>query len=462
MTQPVDAVLIGAGERGALSYAPYALANPQELRFVAVAEPIPERRERFAQVHQISPDRVYSDWRSLLEQPRLAQAALICTQDQEHAAPALAALRLGYDVLLEKPMATTAEECRLLVETARQTGRQLHVAHVLRYTRHFQKMRQVLQSGVLGQVVHVSHSENVSWWHMAHSYVRGNWANQAESSPIILAKTCHDFDILVWLFGRCQKLSSVGSLLHFRPENAPPGAPPYCLDGCPVAEECPFYAPFIYLGVRPLMRSFAASASQPLRGLVQTHLKAPWLTRAASRVIPPLRRMADYRELPLTAVAHDPTPENVMEALRRGPYGRCVYLCDNDNPDHQVVMMEFSGGISVTLTLHGHSHIEGRRMSIFGSHGSLEAHFGLGGSRIEVSEHRSGRRTVYDTSALTDGGHGGGDFALMEAFIRALRTNGEMALTLAEQALESHLMAFAAEEARRQRTVLGRSAFQAG
>jgi predicted dehydrogenase len=460
MSQPVDAILIGAGERGALSYAPYALAYPEQLRFVAVAEPDPDRRERFARQHDLPADRVFPSWEPLLEQPQLARAALVCTQDQLHTAPTLAALQAGYDVLLEKPMATTAEECRLLADAARQAGRQLHVGHVLRYTRHFKKMFQLLQAGVLGQVVHVSHSENVSWWHMAHSYVRGSWANQAASSPIILAKCCHDLDLLVWMFGRCEQLASTGSLLHFCPENAPPGAPPYCLDGCPAAGACPYYAPFIYLGLKPLFRSFAASASGLKRLAVSTYLRAPGLVRALSRVVPPLREMTGYRGLPVSAVALDPTPENVLEALCEGPYGRCVYHAGSDNPDHQVVMMKFSGGVSVVLTLQGHSHIEGRRTQIYGSRGTLEAHFGLGGSYIEVLEHRSGRRTRWNTSASsTTGGHGGGDFGLMAGFIQSLRSEAGQALTTAEQALESHLMAFAAERARREGTVLGRDAF---
>lgn len=448
MSDPISAILIGAGQRGAEAYGPYALHHPDRLRFVAVAEPNPARRAAFAAQHHIPAENQCESWEELLTRPQLARAALICTQDTQHTGPALAALRAGYDVLLEKPMATTEAECRSLVETAGQLGRQLHICHVLRYTRHFQTMHSILRSGVLGQIVNVAHRENVSWWHMAHSYVRGNWANRAASSPMILAKCCHDFDILLWLLDRnCLSLSSVGSLVHFRPENAPEGAPDYCLDGCPAAETCPYYAPFVYNGLTPLWRSIAATSRGLARIATRGHLAAPGLTHRLSRVVLALRQIEEYRGWPLTVVAADPTPEKVHEALRSGPYGRCVYHSDNDVVDNQVVLMGFEDGISVTLTMHGHSHLEGRTTRIEGSRGTLLAHFGQGGSWITVDEHRSDRHTRYDTGTLSSSGHGGGDFGLLDAFTHALQEGGP-ALTTARQALASHLLAFAAEEAR--------------
>lgn len=449
MNSPLTAILIGAGQRGAEAYAPYALRHPDQLRFVAVAEPIPERRQRFAEQHHLPEQSVFESWEPLLTQPKFAEAALICTQDQQHTAPTLAALRAGYDVLLEKPMATTLEDCVQLVHAAEQSGRQLHICHVMRYTPHAQKLREVLQSGVLGEVVNISHRENVSYWHMAHSYVRGNWANLSRSAPMILAKCCHDFDILLWwLERRCERLSSTGSLLHFRPENAPTGAPLRCTDGCPAADVCPYYAPRIYLELAPLWQSFAESASGFNRFAVQTHQRNPKLVQAFSPLYPPLRTLSHYRSWPLTVLAVDPTPENIMDALRHGPYGRCVYHCDNDVVDRQAVLMHFEGDLPVTLTMHGHSHIEYRTTRIEGTRASLQAEFGTGGSWIEVRQHHPDRHTRYDTSANPEQGHGGGDEALMASFVRSLRGETSQALTLARQSLESHRMAFAAEQAR--------------
>jgi predicted dehydrogenase len=459
MPAPVEAILIGAGNRGAEAYAPYALRHPEQLRFVAVAEPDPARRERFAAHHHLPAERQFPDWEALLAGPRLGQAALICTQDQLHTAPALAALHAGYDVLLEKPMATTPEACRQIVAAVAQTGRQLQVCHVLRYTRHFRQLREIVQSGRLGQIVDVAHRENVSYWHMAHSYVRGNWRNQAQSSPMILAKCCHDFDMLIWVLGgHPERLYSLGSLAHFRPEFAPAGAPPRCLDGCPAASTCPYYAPFIYIELLPIWRSLAASTAGYARLAVELQLRAPWLIKALSRAVPPLRQLSDYRGWPRSVIAADPAPENLLEALRTGPYGRCVYHCDNDVVDHQVVAMQFTGGTSVTLTMQGHSYLEGRTTRIEGARATLQAFFGLGGSWIDVHEHRSGRRTRFNTSDLVTG-HGGGDAGLMAAFVRSVRQGSSPGsssqsgaaggpLTSAQQALESHLLAFAAEKSR--------------
>lgn len=446
----VDAVLIGAGQRGANDYAPFALRYPNQLRFVAVAEPLAERRARFSLQHQISHDNQFENWETLLANPQMARAALICTQDQMHVGPALAALRAGYDVLLEKPIATTQEGCRQIVSTAVELNRQLYVCHVLRYTRHFQTMRQILQSGVLGQIINLDHRENVSWWHMSHSFVRGSWANRDESSPMILAKCCHDFDILLWILGRkCERLSSVGKLVHFRPENAPAEAPERCLDGCPASETCPFYAPFIYVDLLPLWRNVAETSTGLIRLAIQAQLRAPGLVKALSAVAPIMRQVSNYRGWPRSVVTLDPTPESVLEALKTGPYGRCVYHCGNDVVDHQVVLMQFEGDISVTLTMHGHSHIEGRSTRIEGSHGQLQAFFGLGGSWIEVSEHRSGRSTRHDTTSEVGAAHGGGDEGLIAAFVRNIQEGRtQQASELAQQALESHLLAFAAEDAR--------------
>lgn len=461
MPKPIEAILIGAGQRGAEAYAPYALQHPERLRFVAVAEPDPVRRARFAAQHAIPLERQFPSWEELLAQPQMGEAALICTQDWQHTGPALAALQAGYHVLLEKPMATTAAECRQLVAASESTGRQLHICHVLRYTRHFQKMREIIQSGALGRVIDVAHRENVSFWHMAHSYVRGNWRDSSQSSPMILAKCCHDLDILPWLLGRsCVRLSSTGALTHFRAENAPPGAPLRCTDGCPASQDCIYYAPWVYQEMIPFWRSFAETASGFNAAAVHTYLDHPDAFRALAKVIPALRQAANYRGWPLTVLANDPTPQAIDQALREGPYGRCVYHCDNNVVDHQVVLMQFEDDISVTLTMHGHSHIEYRTTRIEGTRGRLLAEFGNGGSWIEVADHRTERHTRYDTSAAAGEGHGGGDHILLGAFLDSIQGRSEQTRSTAREALASHLMAFSAEAARLNGCVMEASTFR--
>ncbi len=217
MPQPLELVLIGAGQRGAVAYASYASAHPEQVRIVAVAEPDPVRRQRVAEQHDIDDDRTFETWEELIAAGQLGQGALVTTQDQMHVAPAVAALQAGYDVLLEKPMAHTLEGCIKLVQTAEATGHVLQICHVLRYSPFWRTLHGVLTSGRLGEIITVEHRENVAYWHMAHSFVRGNWRNKALSSPMILAKCCHDLDILTWNLAQpVARLSSVGSLLHYR------------------------------------------------------------------------------------------------------------------------------------------------------------------------------------------------------------------------------------------------------
>lgn len=407
---PITAVMIGAGTRGYYSYGPYALEHPDELKFVAVAEPNPARRERFAKAHNIPPERQFVSWEDLIAKGQLADVAFNMTMDQEHYPSTMAALEAGYDVLLEKPMAHRLEYNVALVQAAERTGRLLQVCHVLRYTPFFSTLHSILESGRLGDIITVEHRENVVYWHMAHSFVRGNWRNVETSAPMILAKCCHDLDILYWnLNESVRRLNSFGSLLHFRAENAPPGAPMRCTDGCPVADECPFDARRIYLNMN----------------------NTGW---------------------PAVTITEDLSYEGRLKALQEGPYGRCVYHCDNDVVDHQIVNMEFESGTSVALFMHGHSYEESRTMRYDGTRASLRGKFDYRSGWIEIWDHVTNRRIDVDIPPA-DSGHGGGDFGVVRSFLRAVRGEGE-ALTTAREALESHLMAFAAEEARLNGTVV--------
>jgi predicted dehydrogenase len=401
----VEAVMVGAGGRGRLAYGPYALDHPDEVRFVAVAEPDDARRAEFAEAHGIPRASQFRSWEELVERPPLGVAALNATMDRTHHASTLALLATGYEVLLEKPMATSPRDCVDLVQAARRAGRMLQICHVLRYAPFFRAIHDIVRSGRLGGLVSVDWRENLAYFHFAHSFVRGRWSNSSRSAPMILAKCCHDLDQLVWILGSAPcRVASFGSLRHFKRGRVGHEIPERCTDGCPLADECPYFAPRVYL-----------------------ELGGTW-----------------FRD----AVSLDPSPDAIMRGLQVGPYGRCVYRCDNDAVDHQVVLLEFPDGQAASLTMQAASHVEGRTIRLDGMRATL-----LGDesrNELVIHDHRSGASEIVRPQVPEGSGHGGGDFGLMAAFVASLQGSGggDHMLTGAEDSLESHLLAFAAEEAR--------------
>ncbi|MGN0308844.1 MAG: Gfo/Idh/MocA family protein [Lachnospiraceae bacterium] len=404
----VTAILIGAGNRGAEAYASYALRYPGELSFIGVAEPREERRREFAKKHNIEEKYALGDWEELFAFGRLADFCLICTQDHLHIKPLFRAMELGYDILCEKPISPFKEEMTVLKEAAKQYKGMLSVAHVLRYSPFFRKIKEIIDKGILGEIINIQHMESVGYWHMAHSFVRGNWANTKESCPMILAKCCHDFDILLYLAGeKCKRVSSFGRLSHFQEKYAPGDAPLRCTDGCSHRDDCPYFAPRFY----------------------QEHPRA---------VIDGFRKVVSMEE----------SEEGLLEALRTGPYGRCVYRCNNDVVDHQVVNLEFESGLTASLTMSAFTNLCERKITIQGTRGELTGNMEL--NRIEVTDFLTGNHTVYGLN--TPGtGHSGSDVSMMKeltALIAAGRQSENVSKAL--EAIDSHLIAFAAEDSRLQ------------
>lgn len=395
----ITAVVLGAGSRGEI-YGSYALTYPEELKIVAVAEPKADRREKFAKDHGIPEENCFASWEDLLARPKMADAAFVCTLDDAHLAPALQALEKGYHILLEKPMSNKEAECIAIEQAAAKAGKTLAVCHVLRYTPFYQTIKGLIDKGAIGEVTALSQIENVAYWHQAHSFVRGNWRNSRETSPMILQKSCHDMDILLWLAGKnCKKVSSFGSLRHFTPENAPENAPQRCLDGCPHAETCLYYAPKLYLTG-----------------------KTDW---------------------PVDVLTTDLTPAGITKALREGPYGRCVYHCDNDVVDRQVVNLELEDGVVCSFVMSAFTANSTRQLKILGTKGHIQADM----SKREIWLWPFGGSAYQVPMEEATSGHGGGDFGLVRDFLHVLREGGE-SRSSARQSLQSHLICFAAEKSR--------------
>jgi predicted dehydrogenase len=387
-----------------------------------------------AELHDLDDDRCFATWEDLLAKGQMGEAAIITTQDQMHVEPAVAAMARGYDVLLEKPMAHTLAGCVRLVQESERMGRVLQICHVLRYAPFWRQLHEILAAGVLGDIITVEHRENVAYWHMAHSFVRGNWRNKALSSPMILAKCCHDLDVLVWnLPGRVKRLSSVGSLLHYRAESVGPEIPSRCVDNCPIEPQCPFSAIGIYLDYE---RTFPDARKGMAAEGIDPEAPDRW---------------------PFNVISPDRSRAGRLRAIQEGLYGRCVYRCDNDVVDHQSVLLELENGASVNMIMHGHSNQEHRSMRYDGTRATLRAR-ALEPGEIEINYHGGKtERILVDSGAV---GHGGGDEGIMADFVQVLR--GEIApLTTARVSLESHLLAFAAEEARLRGQVVDMAAFRA-
>ena len=409
--KPISVIVIGAGSRGR-TYSRYAEMFPQGMKVVGVSDILPHRVKFLGDKHNVAPEMRFGHFREVFASgKKLADAVLICTPDDRHYEPCMKALSLGYDVLLEKPCAQTEKECRDIVAQAKKYGRMVAVCHVLRYSPYFIAMRQVLRSGVIGDIVSIQHMEPIQYAHMAHSYVRGNWRNSKETTPIILAKSCHDLDMLRWLIDKpCKTIVADGSLHLFKAENAPEGAPLKCTDGCPHEATCPYSAIDIYVRRKAHLGVFDLNGNRDPEFIMQ-RLKAP---------------------------AYD-------------SYARCVYHCDNDQPDHYVAEMVFEGGETAAFSMEAFSPRGGRRTRVMGTKGYIEGD----GAVFTVTDFRTGKQQIWnkklsDIPEYKDAGHGGGDMALARDFVNAvgLQDPGQLSSTI-DVSLESHVMGFAAERSRK-------------
>jgi len=432
-TKPTG-VVIGAGDRGAHAYVPLLLEEPGLGTVVGVAESDPQRRAAFAARFGLAEAACFETAAALLAAPRRADFALIATQDADHVGPALGALEAGYHVLLEKPMAVREQDCERLLAASERSGKQLQICHVLRYAPLYVAVADVIRSGALGEIVTIQHSENVSYWHYAHAYCRGAWRNRQQSSPMILAKSCHDLDLLYWFAGAPPEvLTSVERPTQLRAENAPAGAPEFCIEGCPHADTCVYDAVSMYRDLTPLL------------------LDARMKSRSRGGEAPPsdVPKASGWTHWPVSVISQDSTPVGVDRALRQTRYGRCVYrVGDNDQPASQSVSVRFANGVQASFTMHSTSYREGRETRIDGTRGSLVAGFYNTEQHLVVHDHKSGQaRNVPLASAA--GLHGGADPALFRAFLAALRGEQEPA-TSARESIWSHRMAFAADRCARE------------
>ncbi|MBQ8201959.1 MAG: Gfo/Idh/MocA family oxidoreductase [Clostridia bacterium] len=407
----ITVAIAGMGSRGMNTYARCLERYAGRAELVAVADIRPDRVKVAAERYGLKPERCFDSVESLLRQPKLADVLFICTPDDVHYQPAIDALKLGYHLLLEKPAARTVAECRHIAQLAQEKGLHVIVCHVLRYTVFYQTIRDLIGQGRVGDIMTVEAIERVAYWHQAHSFVRGNWHVAADTTPMILAKCCHDIDMLLWLTGkRCERVSSFGHLTHFTGAHMPQGAPERCGEDCPAAADCPYNAKRYYLDM--------------------------------------FRKHGDA--WPVNVVAPEPTEEKILAALAAGDYGRCVYRMDNDVVDHQVMTMQLEDDVTVSLTMTAFTATGGRCIRLMGTGGEIYADMERNMIRVHSF---GGEAEEIDVRKLTKdfSGHGGGDARMVSDFLDVLAGKpASAALTTIDRSVESHYAALAAEKSRLQ------------
>ncbi|KZT20794.1 NAD-P-binding protein [Neolentinus lepideus HHB14362 ss-1] len=420
---PVTIAVIGCGQRGQ-AYAAYALSNPSKCKIVAMAEPRPNTCALFAQMYSIDGTLVFRDWAGLHAASaetiktighRLADAVVVAVQDNMHLQVVEAFAEQGYHILCEKPMATSLEDIMKMEAAVKRAGIIFGMGHVLRYSPYSKAITEIVRSGTLGELINAVHVEPIGYFHFAHSYVRGNWAQEEESSFSLMTKSCHDIDILCNWFSPATPIrtSSFGSLKHFRKDVKPSAAADAqrCLK-CPCERTCPYSAKKIYL--------------DPV-----TDGEKGW---PASTIVDGI-----------------PDIENIHEALEKGPYGRCVYESANDVCDNQVVNIEFSNGSTASFTMVAFtSLICERQTRLHFTYGEIVGDM----STFTVTDFRAGTSTLH-TPPLEGGGHGGGDLGLIKTFVKAVKAGKQdMVGTNIDEVVKSHLTVFAAESSRKEGRVV--------
>lgn len=413
--KPLKTVIVGGGHRS-LTYAHLAETRPDMMEIVGVADPDEFRRRSIAERFAIPPEHIFKDVDELVKAPKFADAAINGTMDSIHVSTSIPLLEAGYDILLEKPFCTNEDEMRALVSCANKHGRKIMVCFVLRYTPFYSKIKNIILSGEIGQIINIQTTEHVSYHHMSTSHVRGKWRNEEQcGTSMLLAKCCHDVDIMMWLMGddAPASVSSFGSLTQFRPENAPKNAGTRCLTDCPLCDECLYSAKRLYLD-HPDRWSFYV-----------------W----------------DKLENKENA-----TLEDKANLLKTSPYGVCAYKSDNNVVDHQSLVVSFESGATGTHNMVGGTAIPKRTIHIIGTKGEIFGCLDDGKFTVSLIDPRPGcehlDRTV-DCSVAGDS-HGGGDLLLVEDFVNYVRSNkGSVSCTGINESVKGHLTIFKADKSRK-------------
>jgi predicted dehydrogenase len=403
---PLRIAVIGAGVRGT-GLARKISSSEFSAVVVAVAEPDNEKRKSFVKEFNLPETKIFTGWEDLSSQLDCCDAAIISTLDNQHTGPAIACLQRGWHLLIEKPLADSFKDCLLIDKTQEAADKVVAVCHTLRFMDGFRKVKQILEAGTIGRLIHIEHFEAIGNLRFVHNYVRGRWAQEKNNTFLLLHKCCHDIDYINWLVKEpCKRVSSFGSLKYFTPLNAPEGSTYRCIDNCRAKETCPYSAVTIYVK--------GALEDWPAKDICKVH----------------------------TSEAH-------IDAIKNGPYGLCAWHANNDVVDHQIVMMEFEGGATATCTLSGYSATNGRRIRLQGSHGELLFDEAMG--RISIKKFSEKESEIIEISS-PDSYHPE-DKEIINNWISSIVLSTSVAVDTKE-ALRTHAVVFASEISRKENRVV--------
>ncbi|KAL8719091.1 MAG: hypothetical protein Q9225_003850 [Loekoesia sp. 1 TL-2023] len=439
-------LIIGAGARGN-AYA-RAVSESTNACVYAVADPIQQKREALGRKYIWKGNdpiagQVFDDWRNFLDYEQLRRqikdeggsvgpgvdGVFICTLDEMHAEIIIGLSSLNLHVMSEKPLATSLKDCldiyKVLQPPHEASPKALFsIGHVLHYSPHNMLLRKLLlEDGVIGEILSIEHTEPVGWWHFAHSYVR-----------------------------RSRKPGPAGNATN-------------CFS-CAVEGEC------IYSAKKTYEERFLKSgnAGWPVH-IIDPEIEDLVGTKGMQWATERLRSR-------LTEDYNDSTPRDEVE--RRPWFGRCVYESDNDVCDDQIVTMSWDddplprekplsmgeqlrGRGARTAVFHMIAQTEKqceRRGRVYGSGGEIE----YDGKEVRVYDFATSKAEVH-YPRQPGGGHGGGDDGLTRHFVNAIEAVMQDTMPIQDaqmlhigctldEVIRSHAMVFAAEDARRKKSVI--------
>ena len=419
----LKAALLGAGNRGQI-YCDYALTCPNELEIVSVIDINSFKMDEAGDKYGIERDMRFLSLDEFIKANVECDFVVNATMDEMHYETAMKLIEAGYNLVLEKPITANLSELLDIERAAREKGVKILVCHVLRYTPFYRSIKEIIDSGKIGKVINMQLNEHVWYGHFVNSYVRGKWRSEkACGSGLLLAKCCHDTDLICWLnnITEPKTISSFGSKSFFTEKNAPEGATQYCYE-CPNKETCMFNA-------------------------YKFQIEKDFI---------PFYTWADLNK-PLEEI----TLEEKVEFLKKDVYGQCVYKTDMDIVDRQCVSVEFENGSIATLNMIGGTSKAGRHIHVICEYGEIVGYVEESKLILRVFDQNEVKYTeeTIDCSKeyeRGDGdnsvaGHYGGDYFLMKDAVRYFNGISEsVSVTKIEDSLNGHYVCYAAEISRKE------------